>query len=50
VTDGEHRATLDATAGPYRFRVTSKGFKACTSRIVENKEKTAALVMELEKP
>ena len=49
VTDGEYRTTLDATAGPYRFRVTSKGYEAGTSRVVENNEKEAALVIDLEK-
>ena len=49
VTDGEHRTTLDATEGPYRFRITSKGYEASLSRLVEKNEKEAALVIDLEK-
>jgi hypothetical protein len=49
VTDGEYRTTLDATAAPYRFRVTSKGYEAGLSRLVEKNEKELALVVDLEK-
>ena len=49
VTDGEHRTTLDATEGPYRFRITSKGYEAGLSRVVEKYEKEATLVIDLEK-
>ena len=49
VTDGEYRTTLDATVGPYRFRVTSKGYEASLSRLVEKMKKSGRVVIDLEK-
>ena len=49
VTEGEYQVTLDATAGPYQFQVSSEGYEPATSTMLKGDEKEVKEVIKLEK-
>jgi uncharacterized GH25 family protein len=49
VGGGEFRELPDAVAGPYRYRIKSEGYEPGISRVVEQTEKEAILVIDLKR-